>query len=222
MLHSIDLFGNDFSISSLSNTVGRTLRPVQKRLRTPRETANLELFDISIYLEQPLISVPQVAEQPTIEVEPIATVCNTACEVAAEDDELYGDMANPVISPEASWGSVWVTDRHGFEWSKAGCIQMQHMLLQRSIELLTLIGFPKDKFDVLRWVFAPAVRQVYYAHHSGRIITGKVHQRDEPFSFHNCCIASAMNADTLREGIERNLPKVLVDCVQQSNVENTE
>lgn len=216
MIQGLDLFGDAFTIPTLEPKAPRaTLRP--PKLKTPNETTNLALFDIFEYLERSLSIVPPDHERPTIEEKQSAIELRSTRELVAEndDDENDGGLWDAEIKYSA-WGSSWITDANGNKWSKDGCLHLQRMLLNRSLEMLKVDGFAKDKYDVLRWAFAPAMRAVHFVGTNWNVVTRKVHQRDEPFSFHNCCIAAGIDADLLRDGIERNLPEALVARVREN------
>jgi hypothetical protein len=204
MLPFTDLFGMEFTIPTPAHQVAHTRRTI--RLKPPRPTPNLELFDIFEYLERPL--------RPDGQNAPIEDQ-----EVRAVDERLDDDDAAKFAAVDIEyepWESAWVVDQHGLRWSRAAVVFLQHKLLVRSLEILGLAGYAKDKYDILRWAFAPPFRNVYFTGDHGELVIRKAHQRDEPFSFHNCAIAAAMDADAIRDGLERNLPEVLVRSIREN------
>ena len=43
----------------------------------------------------------------------------------------------------------------------------------------------------------------------------EVHERDDPFSFHNCCMSACMDGDVIQEGVRRNIPEHLIKAVDK-------
>jgi hypothetical protein len=84
------------------------------------------------------------------------------------------------------------------------------------MEELALNNNEQEKWSVLRWIFRPAIWKHYvYDKRIGRSHCFEVHERDETFSFHNCCIAARVDEDTVREGVRRNIPVEVVKAVEK-------
>lgn len=120
--------------------------------------------------------------------------------------------------PYASPGPIWLVDRHGLNWSLQGIHWLRIRLFWASLEQLTLRHNEAEKWSVLKWIFRPAIHRHYvFDRRKGHSLCLVTHENDEPFSFHNCCLAVGMDEDILRAGIRRNLPAQLIEAVTRLN-----
>lgn len=71
----------------------------------------------------------------------------------------------------------------------------------RSMEELVLNNNEQEKLSVRpKWIFRPARYKRYiYDKRIGRSHCLEVHEREEPFTFHNCCIAARVDEEGVRE-----------------------
>ncbi|MFA7267521.1 MAG: hypothetical protein WC054_14525 [Candidatus Nanopelagicales bacterium] len=130
--------------------------------------------------------------------------------------EETGEEIDPdeCVVPYASWGTPWIEDAHGMKWSREGLVALQNFLFWESMEEMTLINNSHDKWSVVKWVFMPAIRKYYvFDKRIGRSHCLEEHERDQTFSFHNCCIAARVTEDLVRNGFRRNLPAELMTAV---------
>lgn len=196
-----------------------TLPPRQRRVATIRqakvrprpvveESINLDLFqELFESLKKPLL--PENVELP-------ADFASDIVGVSLIDDEDAESSLDLASIPYEAWGKPWVTDENGHKWSREGLLFLQVRLFWRSIEELTLINNEQEKWSCLRWIFRPAYWKHYmYDERIGRSRCLAVHERDEPFSFHNCCIAARVDAETVREGVSRNVPADVIKAVER-------
>ncbi len=177
-----------------------------KLVRHLEQSNNLVLFDEMLdYLKVPLLRNTQLPTEYASDVGKVAVV---------EDDEEAS--AETVQIPYEAWGDVWVTDAKGHHWSKEGLLFTQVRLFWRSMEELALSNNAQEKWSVLRWIFRPAIWKHYvYDKRIGKSHCFEVHERDEPFTFHNCCIAAIMDAEVVREGVRRNVPAEVIKAVER-------
>lgn len=209
MLTNFDLFGQP--VLQMPQRVRQTGQPARraKSVQAPLDTSsNLDLFqDLLEYLKSPLL--PEKVKLPTEFASDVGRVA-----VIEDDDEESRIDLTP--TPYEAWGEAWVSDVNGHKWSREGLLFTQVRLFWRSLEELTLINNEQEKWSVLRWLFRPAYWKHYvYDQRIGRSRCFEVHERDEPFSFHNCCIAARMDADVVREGVRRNIPADVIKAVER-------
>ena len=134
-------------------------------------------------------------------------------EVVDGDDDALG-----IDIPYTPWGQPWFKDRHGVSWSQDGVMCLQVKLFWRSLDELALSNNELEKWSVLRWIFRPPIWKHYvYQKKLGKSLCFPVHERDDPFSFHNCCIAARMVADVVREGVRRNVSAEVIKAVDKFN-----
>ncbi len=213
MAHT-DLFGHPVAApqSAASPPVRRRVvsqeAKREKLLRHIEQSNNLVLFDELLdVLKAPLLHKTHL---PTEFVSDVGRVA------PAEDDECEEARAESVQIPYEAWGDAWVTDEKGLHWSTEGLLFTQVRLFWRSMEELALSNNEQEKWSVLRWIFRPAIWKHYvYDKRIGQSHCFEVHERDEPFTFHNCCIAARMDADAVREGVRRNIPAEVIKAVER-------
>jgi len=213
-LTNFDLFGHPVASpqSVVSHPVRRRVVSQEakraKLLRHLEQSNNLVLFnELLDYLKAPLLRNTQLPTEYASDVGKVAVV---------EDDGDEEARAENVQIPYEAWGDVWVTDAKGHQWSKEGLLFTQVRLFWRSMEELALSNNEQEKWSVLRWIFRPAIWKHYvYDKRIGKSHCFEVHERDEPFTFHNCCIAARMDADAVREGVRRNIPTEVIKAVER-------
>lgn len=132
-------------------------------------------------------------------------------------DEMDGDEAAVGIQiPYVPWGQPWFEDNKGLPWSKDGLLCLQIKLFWRSLDELALSNNELEKWSVLRWIFRPTIWKHYiYKKEEGKSVCFPNHERDDPFSFHNCCIAARMLADVVRDGVRRNVSAEVIKAVDK-------
>lgn len=216
MVTDFDLFGAPIEApksSPVSTSVrrSRVVSPEAKRAKLVRyleKSNNLMLFDELLdFLKAPLLSSAVLATE-------YASDCASVAVVEVDDDEEVS--AATVSIPYEAWGDVWVEDEKGLRWSKEGLLFTQVRLFWRSMEELAISYNEQDKWSVLKWIFRPAIWKHYvYDKRVAKSHVFEVHERDEPFSFHNCCIAARMDEDMVRDGIRRNIPAEVIKAVEK-------
>jgi hypothetical protein len=111
------------------------------------------------------------------------------------------------------------------EWSDEGVKWLHALLLERSIELLSMRGDPEEKQDILDWVFRPnfvGYRDEFLSETRDVEVDGeiaevvekrrmrvKLYQNEIPFTFVTCCRVAGLNPDELREQIRARKPQIL-------------
>lgn len=203
-------------------------RSVQKKrtnfIKKFDEKATLELFDEVIAhlklapIHSPVLDYLNALVGPLCEVfVPTAYRSDVAGVTVVENDALDNEEAAvSVIVERDAWGEVWIEDSNGMEWSHESLLFLQNRLFWRSIEELALSNNEHDKWSVLCWIFRPPIWKHYvYDKAIGRSHCFPVHQRDQPFSFHNCCISACMDADLVREGVRRQLSEDILKAVEK-------
>ena len=210
-----DLFGEPVPDLRLSRVTllqhRRTVSPEAQRKRALRryeESGNLLLFgEILDYLRAPLFTGSALAPQILSDRADVMLVPDAG-------DEVNGEM-DPDI-PYESWGGVWVQDRNNLKWSRKGILFLQNQVFWESMEELSLHNNEHEKWSVLKWIFYPAViKQYIFDERIGKSHCLFTHERDHPFSFHNCCIAARMDEDELRDGVRRNIPAEIYEAVNK-------
>jgi hypothetical protein len=189
----------------------QNVRARAKAIRRLEESPTLLLFtDLLEILKAPLLRQAQLLNE-SLEPSEIG-------EVALPDDDgdeevLEGEDRS--IQYEA-WGEPWVTDDKGLHWSREGLLFTQVRLFWRSLEELAFSNTAQENWSVLRWIFRPTIWKYYvYDQQLGRSHTLEVHERNEPFSFHNCCMAARMDEDMVRDGVRRNMPDEVIQAVEK-------
>lgn len=175
---------------------------------TPMAAAQLDLFELALEaLQAPMFSLTM----PTGMVSDAKGVELLADSVESASDDFPQDI------PCEPWGDPWFYTHGSLPWSKDALVYLQDRLLWASLYELGLESNEHEKWSVLKWVFLPAVRKMFvYDKQIGKSHVFEVHENDEPFSFHNCCIAAGMkDEDAIREGIRRNMPPVVINAVEQ-------
>lgn len=201
-----DLFGMPIRVDTADRPARRRQKKLQDRLA---HSSNLVLFEELLnQLKKPLFktksAIPQEFHSDVGSVAP-----------KEEDSEVESD-ASAVEIPFEPWGAAFVTDDKGLQWSKESLIFTQVRLFWRSMEELALNNNEQEKWSVLRWIFRPAFWNYYvYDKRIGKSRCFRVHERDETFSFHNCCMASMMNADVVREGVRRHMTDDMIKAVER-------
>lgn len=116
-------------------------------------------------------------------------------------------------------------DCEGEEWSEEGVEWLHALLLERSIELLSMRGNLEEKQDILDWVLKPnfmGYRDQFLSEAKEEIVDGqkteviekrrmrvKMYQSEIPFTFVTCCRVAGLNPDELREQIRARKSQIL-------------
>ena len=216
LLTDFDLFGHPVASSQAIDPPvrRRAVSQAAKRAKLARhleQSNNLVLFDELLdFLKAPLL-------KNTVELDAtFASDVGTVAVIEADEDGCSQDADEAIAIPYEAWGTAWVKDANGLAWSKEGLLFTQVRLFWRSMEELALNNNEQEKWSVLRWIFRPAIWKHYvYDKRIGRSHCFEVHERDETFSFHNCCIAARVDEDTVREGVRRNIPVEVVKAVEK-------
>ena len=215
LLTDFDLFGHPVAAPQVVTPPRRrVVSQAAKRAKLARHlenSNNLVLFDELLdFLKAPLLK-QQIDMDATF-----ASDVGTVGVIEVDEDGSTQDSDEAIVIPYEAWGESWVTDSNGLSWSKEGLLFTQVRLFWRSMEELALNNNEQEKWSVLRWIFSPAIWKHYvYDKRIGRSHCFEVHERDETFSFHNCCIAARVDEDTVREGVRRNIPVEVVKAVEK-------
>ena len=215
LLTDVDLFGHPVATPQVVPPPRRrVVSQAAKRAKLARHleaSNNLVLFDELLdFLKAPLLK-QQIDMDATF-----ASDVGTVAVIEVDEDGTTQDADSAIQIPYEAWGEEWVTDSNGLAWSKEGLLFTQVRLFWRSMEELALNNNEQEKWSVLRWIFRPAIWKHYvYDKRIGRSHCFEVHERDETFSFHNCCIAARVDEDTVREGVRRNIPAEVVKAVEK-------
>lgn len=127
---------------------------------------------------------------------------------------------NKASSSRQKQEKVWFESKHEAEdgaeasshnWTVEEVHFLRICLFWESWDELSLSNNERDKWDVLKWMFKPALRR-YWVY--GKPVV-QWHENDEPFSFHNCCKAVGMDEDTLRDGLRRNIDPEIIEAVER-------
>jgi len=216
LLTDFDLFGHPVASSQAIDPPvrRRAVSQAAKRAKLARhleQSNNLALFDELLdFLKAPLL-------KNTVELDAtFASDVGTVAVIEADEDGCSQDADEAIAIPYEAWGTAWVKDANGLAWSKEGLLFTQVRLFWRSMEELALNNNEQEKWSVLRWIFRPAIWKHYvYDKRIGKSHCMEVHERDEPFSFHNCCIAARVDGDVVREGVRRNIPVEVIKAVEK-------
>ena len=214
-MRALDLFGLEIELPSVSHPPSAkrldAARKAQaaRRLKAQQYSNNLDLFeDLLEFLRAPLFNRSAL---------PADYRSDRALVEFVPDDEIGAasiDQADLTEIPYVGWGVPVVTDRHGLSWSHDGLIALQCNLFWESMEEMTLSNNEQEKWSVLKWVFQPAwVKRYVWDVRQGGSHCLATHERDHPFSFSNCAMASRIDADIIRDGFRRNLPGAVLDAV---------
>jgi hypothetical protein len=155
------------------------------------------LFDALEYLSAPLLSRSGLPEE-------FRSTDRREVPVRYDmpDDYVCSDHADIQHVP---WGPTWIESMSG-DWSSDALRAMQYNVFWESMEELSLEKNEMEKWDVLKWIFMPAIRKYYvYSPKLGRSHCLAMHENDYAFSFHLCCMASRIEEEDIREGVIRNI-----------------
>jgi len=228
-----DLFGNTVEIAPVTKhptkistfkdlaalKLKRQRQQARKLHRYITSSNNCVLFDeLLMWLRTPVLQVTMPDEY--------RSDCGEVPVLEDEQDAFVEQEVGPLI-PYVSWGSPWFEHTYPstcndgvcnqlLGWSKESFSVLQVKLFWRSLEELTLNNNEHEKWSVLKWIFRPAIRKEYvFDHRIGRSHCLQWHERDETFSFHNCCMAARMDEDAIREGVRRNIPERIIQEVER-------
>lgn len=207
-----DLFGMPIHIDTSERIVRHREKKLHDRLAN---SINLVLFvELLDQLKAPLFKAKAaIPEEYRSDIAGVRLTEEAESEIAEVTDESHDDA---IAIPYEAWGTPEVIDDKGLAWSHEGLIFLQVRLFWRSMEELALSNNEGEKWSVVRWIFRPAYWHYYsYDKRIGRSHRLSVHERDDPFSFHNCCMASRMDADAVREGVRRNISKDIIEAVEK-------
>ncbi len=183
--------------NATTSTRSKQRKPSKKKKAD--HPGQLEL-DLAVLLKTPILSALSFPKGGSSAGRKRTALEKAECDSSAgatqeEGLEIYG---LPDI-PYEPWGPAWVTDSAGYGWSMAAVHYFQIQLFWDSLEELTLSNNEREKWDVLKWIFKPAIRRFY--------VFGKPpvvwHENDEAFSFHNVCMTVRVDEDVIRDGIRR-------------------
>ena len=217
-LTNFDLFGHPVVVPNTSNPPvrRRVVSEEAKRAKLIRhleQNNNFLLFEELLdFLKAPLLTAAKLPNEYASDVGQVAVV--------EEEDrskaEIEEARAATIEIPYEPWGESWVVDAKGLHWSREALLFTQVRLFWRSMEELALSNNANEKWDVLKWIFRPAIWKHYvYEQSKGKSQCFEVHERDDPFSFHNCCMSACMDGDVIQEGVRRNIPEHLIKAVEK-------
>ena len=201
--------------SIMKSTVATRKRFLKKTEKLGMDLLFEELYQIlQAPIYSPLLDLLRLPLCPNIVV-PSAYVSDVSGVAVVEVDSSEMEGADVAIPYEA-WGQPWFEDRHGLNWSQNGLLLLQVKLFWRSLDELALSNNELEKWSVLKWIFRPMVWKHYvFDRKIGKSQCFPQHERDDPFSFHNCCIAARVLADVVREGVRRNVPAEIIKAVDK-------
>lgn len=183
---------------------------LNRQLKKIATDPTLVLFDeLAEYLRKPLIAgsmwSDELGRSDRFEV-PLV--------VETEDQEREVEAATDI--PYEPWGMPWVTDTNGLAWSAEAVQHLQIQLLWESLEEMALTNNELEKWSVLKWVFMPAIRKYYvWSNKLGKSHVIELHERDHPFSFHNCCMAARADEDLIRDTFRLHLDPEALKAVMK-------
>lgn len=180
---------------------------VEKYLAAKYEqSGNGLLFDdLFTLLKGPIFAIANFPKQFSSDIRGVDVV-------EVDDDEI----AQSVAVPYEAWNEPWVEDRHALGWSFEGLLFLQVRLFWRSLEELGLNNNELEKWSALRWILRPAIwKHFVWDKKLNKSHCFPVHERDDPFSFHNCCIAARMDEDEIRAGVRRNVSAEIIKAVEK-------
>lgn len=163
------------------------------------------LFDeVLAYLRQPLFTLGREARKSDW--------------VGVAEEEPENEAADPWerAIPCEPWGEPWVTDKQGHAYSTDAIAFLMAKIFWSSMDEMSGVENGEQKLDVLKWVFKPSVRKTYvYDARIGKSHCLQWHERDETFSFHNCCMAARVDEEEIRNGFRRNIPAEIIQAVER-------
>lgn len=89
-------------------------------------------------------------------------------------------------------------------------------VLSYSLGLLKTRGNAEEKYEILRWIWAPDISCWVTRNVDGVINRRPIYQRQLPFTFAMCCACSGLDAERLREGLAHVLRPVLKQLGMES------
>lgn len=183
----------------------------RKALKQAEQNPTLWLFDeVLEFLCQPLLDhamIPQQYRSDRANVVP-----------AQEEEVIETTRVHDHVIPFEPWGPAWLMSEHQggvqLPWSYESVQHLQHLVFWESMEEMALSYNEQEKWDILKWVFRPAIRKYYiWDARIGKSHCYAEHESDQTFSFHNCCMAARMDEDHIRDGFRRNLPAEVINAV---------
>jgi hypothetical protein len=159
-------------------------------------------------LMQPLLDA-QLVGLPMVEYQTLGLIDDAPAPEQVDDLALL--MC--AIDPRSS-GDPWVVSHEQCPWHRDEITLIQCKLYHQSLLELTLSDNENEKWDVLKWIFAPAVTKRYiYDERIGRSHCLTLHEYDHPFSFRNCCIAARRDEDEWRDIVRANIGPSIFEAI---------
>jgi hypothetical protein len=166
-----------------------------RRAQTERKKISLRVIDgktlsIDWRIHRALLDLPLVEHETSdldIQSEP-------------EQEEL---RSMTVFSPEADA----LPDR--YDWSENDIRVLHEGVLVYSLNLLKSKGNAEEKYDILRWIWAPDIFCWVSRPFAGANKYCPIFLKQLPFTFVSCCALSGYDADRLRSGLAHVLRPVL-------------
>jgi len=117
--------------------------------------------------------------------------------------EVLEDIEEEVISVTAIGPAL---DNEPVDWTVDEIVHLHSVLLFQSIKALRGSGNPREKLDVLEWMFAPdLVGEVVRSTPTGSRLT-RVMTKDLAFSFALCCRLEGHDPEIYRNFIRQEMP----------------
>lgn len=233
MMPLTDLFGHELHYPSIESLKPRKpsvrQRPVVRRADTM--TIPFDFVEVMDMLKAPFLASEIIPEQYRSDIgsvqldwsvrtsdedEPVESAGPFKCQLFGRSLRLSKEIVSAGRAiPCEMFGTTILTDANGHDWSDQGALHLAIRLFWRSWEEFTLHNNELEKWNVLKWIFRPAIRRHFvWLKSQDRSVSFAVHEADDPFSFHNCCLAVGMDEDVLRKGVRRNLPAALISRVE--------
>lgn len=173
-------------------------RLASERKRLELKVINGELLEIDWRRYRHILDLPLFAHEPSdLDVQP----------AEGEDDEPEDD-----VTPAAHQ-----TTSAGFneeEVEKLHCA-----VLDYSLKVLRSQGNAEEKYEVLRWIFAPPIFCWVTKSIDGIHQRIPIYRRQLPFMFETCCAISGLRADDLRAGFAWHLRDTLKALGMQASID---
>ncbi len=96
-----------------------------------------------------------------------------------------------------------------YDWSEKEIRILHEGLLEYSLNLLKSKGNAEEKYDILRWIWAPDVYCWVSRSTAGASRFVPIYRRQLPFTFAACCALTGYDAERLRSGLAYVLRPVL-------------
>ncbi len=218
-----------FTVTSPKQGLLFVLDPYVRKVETPKRVAAKTYRSKADSVATPPVALPQQLVLDLVQ-RAVAKLVRPIVGKYALDEcipggyDLRDERGNLQVSKASpsrkKQEKVWFESKHQAEdgaeasthkWTAEEVHFLRICLFWESWEELSLSNNEREKWDVLKWMFKPALRRFWVY---GKPVV-QWHENDEPFSFRNGCKAVGMDEEIRRDGLRRNIEPEIIEAVER-------